>query len=121
MQLRESIARIVAVSAIYAMIEAYFSPEHQGNVISIYHLLVLLIGLTAGFDRNIKITIANVLSFSVLEDAFYWIFKGQLPYAWSSEYVVVAHIPIYYIPYLTLAILLYKKVMNDEGEHSLRK
>jgi hypothetical protein len=106
---------------VYALIEAFFKPAHQGNVISPYHALVFLIALIAGFDRNIKVTIANTLLFSVLEDASYWIFKQQLPYPWASEYVVVDHIPIYYIPYSIFAILLYKKAIKDEGKHSLRK
>jgi len=121
MKLRESIARTVAISILYAMIEAYFTPSNQGNVISPYHALVLVLGMIAGFDRNLSITTANTLTFSVLEDAFYWFFKHQLPFSWASEYVVVNHIPLYYIPYLTLAILLYKKGMKDEGEHILRK
>ncbi len=66
--LRESIARTIAISAIYALIEAFFTPSNQGNVISPYHVLVFLIALVAGFDRNIKITIANTLLFSVLEE-----------------------------------------------------
>jgi len=96
------------------MVEAFFKPANQGNVISPYHALVFLIALIAGFDRNIKVAIANVLTFSVLEDALYWVFKEQLPYSWASEYVVVDHIPIYYIPYLALAILLYKKGLKDD-------
>jgi len=121
MRLRESIARTIAISVIYALVEAYFTPIDQGNVISPYHILVFTLGLVTSFDRNVKIMTANVLMFSVLEDAFYWIFKHQLPYEWASEYVVFNHIPIYYIPYLTMAILLYKEGMKDEGEHILRK
>jgi hypothetical protein len=79
------------------------------------------LGLVTGFDRNVKITTANVLMFSVLEDAFYWVFKHQLPYEWASEYVVVDHIPVYYTPYLALTILLYKKGMKDENKHSSRE
>jgi len=110
MLLRESIARTIAISVIYALLEAYFvNLTDGGNLISPYHLLVLLIGLVAGFDRNLKVWIANALTYSVLEDAFYWVFKGQLPYAWSIEYIVIDHIPVYYIPYLTLALVLYKK------------
>ena len=103
------------------MIEAFFTPSNQGNVISFYHIVVFLIGLIAGFDRNLSITIANVLTFSVLEDAFYWFFKQQLPYSWASEYIVINHIPIYYIPYLALAILLYKNGMKDENKHTSSK
>jgi len=115
MKIRESVARTIAISVIYALVEAYFTPIHQGNVISPYHALVFSLGALAGFDRNIKITIANTLTFSVLEDASYWILKQQLPYAWASEYIVFNHIPIYYIPYLTLAILLYKSVKDDKA------
>jgi len=114
MKLRESIGRTIAISILYAMIEAFFTPSNQGNVISPYHALVFLIALVAGFDRNIKITIANTLLFSVLEDASYWVFKHQLPSQWANEYIVVDHIPIYYIPYLTMAILLYKKGLKDD-------
>jgi len=114
MRLRESIARTIAISVIYALVEAYFTPIDQGNVISPYHALVFILALVVGFDRNIKITIANVLTFSVIEDALYWVFKEQLPYSWASEYIVVDHIPIYYIPYLTMAILLYKKGLKDD-------
>jgi len=121
MKLRERVSRTVAISIVYAMIEAFFTPQNQGNVISPYHFLVFLLGLIAGFDRNIYVSIANVLTFSVLEDALYWVFKHQLPFSWTSEYVVVFHIPIYYIPYLALALVLYKKGMKDEGEHILRK
>jgi hypothetical protein len=115
--IRESIARTIAISILYALIEAFFSPSNQGNVISSYHALVFLLGLIAGFDRDIYVTIANVLTFSILEDASYWIFKQQLPYSWASEYVIVDHIPLYYIPFLTLAILLYRKGMKDENKH----
>ena len=121
MKLRESIGRTIAISIIYAMVEAFFKPANQGNVISPYHALVFLIALIAGFDRNIKVEIANVLTFSVLEDALYWVFKFQLPYEWASEYVVVNHIPLYYIPYSILAILLYKKGMKNENKHALPK
>jgi len=114
MKLRERVSRTVAISIVYAMIEAFFTPQNQGNVISPYHFLVFLLGLIAGFDRNIYVSIANVLTFSVLEDALYWVFKHQLPFSWTSEYVVVFHIPIYYIPYLTMAILLYKKGLKDD-------
>ncbi len=121
MKLRESIARTLAISAIYALIEAFFSPQNQGNVISPYHALVFLIALVAGFDRNIKITTANVLTFSVLEDALYWVFKQQLPYSWASEYVVIDHIPVYYIPYSVVALLLYKKGIEHENKHPSSK
>ena len=117
MQLNESIARTIAISAIYAMIEAFFTPSSQGNVISPYHALVFLIGLIGGFDRNIYVTTANVLTFSVLEDVLYWVFKHQLPFSWSNEYIVVDHIPIYYIPYSVFAILLYKKGIKNENKH----
>ena len=117
MNIRESIARTVAISILYAMIEAFFTPSSQGNVISPYHALVFLIGLIGGFDRNIYVTMANTLTFSVLEDALYWAFKGELPYQWASEYVVLFHIPIYYIPYSVFAILLYKKVIKNENKH----
>ena len=114
LRVRESIARTIAISILYALVEAYFSPEHQGNVISPYHVIVFLISLIAGFDRNIKITIANALNYSVLEDALYWVFKGQLPFQWASEYIVIDHVPLYYFPFLTLALLLYKKGFRDD-------
>jgi len=117
MKLRESVLRTIAISAIYAMIEAFFTPSSQGNVISPYHVLVFLIGLVAGFDRNINVSTANALTFSVLEDAFYWFFKHQLPFSWSNEYIVVDHIPLYYIPYSVFAILLYKKGIKNENKH----
>jgi len=119
--LRESVLRTIAISVIYAMIEAYFTPSSQGNIVSPYHALVFLIGLIAGFDRNIKVTIANVLTFSVLEDALYWVFKQQLPFSWASEYVVVDHIPVYYVPYSVVALLLYKKGVKHEDKHSATK
>ena len=118
MRLRESIARTIAISVIYSMIEAYFTLINQGNVISPYHLLVLLIGMIVGFDRNLKIWIANTLTYSVLEDAFYWLFKLQLPYEWGSEYIVIDHIPVYYIPYSVIALILYKKGIQDEADAS---
>jgi len=91
------------------MVEAYFTLINQGNLISPYHLLVLLIGVIGGFDRNLRIWIANTLTYAVLEDVFYWLFKFQLPYGWGSCYIVIDHIPIYYIPYSIIAIILYKK------------
>ncbi|MFP3203563.1 MAG: hypothetical protein RXR43_15520 [Sulfolobus sp.] len=110
MMLRESIARTIAISAVYALIEAHFILLRQGgNVISLYHILVLLVGAIAALDRNLMIWIANILIYSVLEDAFYWLFKFQLPYSWGSEYIVVDHVPAYYLPYLILALVLYKK------------
>jgi hypothetical protein len=101
--------RTIAISIVYSMIEAYFTLINQGNLISPYHLLVLLIGVIGGFDKNLRIWIANILTYSVLEDAFYWLFKVQLPYDWGRCYIVVDHIPLYYIPYLIIAIILYKK------------
>jgi len=78
-------------------------------------------GAVAGFDRNLKIWIANSLTFSVLEDALYWLFKFQLPYQWGSEYIVIDHIPVYYIPYSTTAMILYMKGIKDERENIQRK
>ena len=102
------------MSIIYSIIEVYFSPQNEGDLISLYHFLVLLIGVITGFDRKFRVWLANILLYSVLEDAFYWIFKQQLPYEWNSEYIVIYHIPIYYIPYLILTILLYKKALKNE-------
>jgi len=107
----------MAISVVYGAIEAYFTPINQGNVISKYHFLVFLLGVIAGFDRNAMTWMGNSLTYTVLEDALYWVFKHQLPYPWGSEYIVFNHIPLYYIPYLALAILLYKKGMKDEGGH----
>ena len=120
MKLRESIARTIMTSIFYSMIEAYFTPENQGNVISQYHLLVFFLGVIAGFDKNFSTWIANALTYSVLEDAFYWILKHELPYSWGSEYVVIDHIPLYYIPYITIALVLYRRGKN-EGKHDLRQ
>jgi hypothetical protein len=120
MKLRESIGRTIAISIIYALIEAFFTPVNQGNVISPYHALVFALGMIAGFDRNVRIWMANALAYSVLEDTFYWLFKHQLPYEWGSEYIVIDHIPVYYIPYSIITMILYKG-MKDEGEHILRK
>ena len=115
MWLRESTIRIIAISTIYALLEAYFIIlTNGGDLISPYHFLVFLIGVVAGFDRNLMIWIANTLLYSVLEDAFYWLFKFQLPYQWGSEYILVDHIPVYYIPYLVSAVILYK--MGQKAE-----
>jgi hypothetical protein len=96
------------------MIEAYFTPINEGNVISPYHALVFALGMVSGFDRNIRIWLANALNYSVAEDIFYWAFKGELPYSWGSEYIVFHHIPLYYIPYLALTIILYKKGLKHD-------
>jgi hypothetical protein len=115
MQLRESIFRTIAISIVYASLEAYFIIlTNGGNLISPYHLLVFLMGAIAGFDRNLKVWIANFLTYSVLEDAFYWLFKFQLPYSWGSEYVVIDHIPLYYIPYSIIALVLYIKSRHEK-------
>jgi len=111
-QLRESIVRTILISVVYAIIEVHFTPQNEDGLISVYHILVLLIGIIAGLDKNLRIWIANILSYSVLEDAFYWIFKQQLPYQWSPEYIVICHIPLYYIPFSILAIILYIKKKN---------
>jgi hypothetical protein len=108
-QIRESIVRIILISVVYAIIESHFTPQNEDGLISVYHILVLLIGIITGFDRKLRIWIANILLYSVLEDAFYWIFKQQLPYQWSPEYIVIYHIPIYYIPFSIIAIILYTK------------
>ena len=93
-RLRESVVRTIAISITYSIIEAYFIIlTNGGNVISTYHFLVLLIGVIVRFDRNLMIWIANILLYSVLEDAFYWSFKHQLPYQWGSEYLVVDYFP----------------------------
>jgi hypothetical protein len=113
--MRESVIRMIGISIIYATIEAYFPPANQGDVLSFYHLLIFLIGVLTGFDRNIYIWIANAISYTVLEDAFYWVLKFQLPYQWGKEYIVVYHIPIYYIPYSIAAIILYLKGLKRRG------
>ncbi len=113
--MRESIIRIIGISITYAAIEAYFPPINQGDVISPYHFLIFLIGMIVGFDRNIYIWIANTISYTVLEDAFYWLLKFELPYQWGKEYIVYDHIPIYYIPYSILAIILYLKGLKRRG------
>jgi len=105
MRLRESIFRTIAISIVYASLEAYFIIlTNGGNLISPYHLLVFLI----------EVWIANFLTYSVLEDAFYWLFKFQLPYSWGSEYVVIDHIPLYYIPYSIIALVLYIKSRHEK-------
>jgi len=117
MWIRESVARTIAISVVYAILEAYYiNLTYGGNLISPYHVLVFLVGLIAGFDKNLKIWIANFLLYSVLEDVFYWISRFQLPYQWDSEYVVIDHIPIYYIPYSLVAIMLYVKGLREEIE-----
>jgi hypothetical protein len=117
--LRESIARTIAISIVYSIIETHFILLNQGgNVISPYHVLVLLVGAIAAFDRNLMVWVANILTYSVLEDAFYWVFRHQLPYSWGSEYIVICHVPLYYIPYLALALSLYKRGMKNGGEHN---
>jgi hypothetical protein len=83
-------------------------------------VLVFLLGAIAGFDKNLKIWVGNFLSYSVLEDAFLWVFKFQLPYQWGSEYIVVNHIPLYYIPYSVLAIILYIKGIKDEKKENIQ-
>ena len=120
MRIRESTARTIAISIIYALLEAYFIIlTNGGNLVSPYHLLVFLIGVVTGFDRNLKIWVANSLTYSVLEDAFYWLFTFRLPYQWGSEYILVDHIPLYYIPYSITAIILYIKGMKDDNEKIL--
>jgi len=122
MKLRESIIRTIAISITYSMIEAYFiTLTHGGNVISPYHFLVLLIGVITGFDRNLRIWIANILMYSVLEDALYWSFKHQLPYQWGSQYIIIDHVPLYYIPYSIIAVLLYKKEFERESHQKWKK
>jgi len=101
--------RVTVIALLYALIEVYYTPIRQGDLISFYHLIVFLIGLFAGLTRNLRVTIANALVFSVLEDAFYWVIEHRLPVSWSPEYIVIYHIPVYYIPYLAIAIYLYKK------------
>jgi hypothetical protein len=116
--IRESIIRTIAISIVYAILEAYYvNLTYGGNLISPYHVLVFLLGVIAGFDKNLKIWVGNFMTYSVLEDAFFWVFKFQLPYQWGSEYIVVNHIPLYYIPYSVLAIILYIKGIKDEKKN----
>jgi hypothetical protein len=115
--IRESVARTIAISVVYAILEAYYvNLTYGGDLISPYHVLVFLVGLITGFDKNLKIWIANFLLYSVLEDAFYWVSKFQLPSQWGLEYIVIDHIPIYYIPYSLVAIILYVKGLREEIE-----
>jgi len=109
MDIRWSLIRVMAIAFLYALIEVYYTPIRQGDLISFYHLIVFLIGLFAGLTKNLRVTIANALVFSVLEDAFYWVIERHLPVSWSPEYVVIYHVPVYYIPYLLIAIYLYRK------------
>ena len=109
MRLRWSLIRVTVIALLYALIEVYYTPIRQGDLISFYHLIVFLIGLFAGLTRDLRVTIANALVFSVLEDAFYWVIERRLPVSWSPEYIVILHVPVYYIPYLAVAIYLYKK------------
>jgi len=112
---KESIARTIAISAICAVLEAhYIDLTYGGDLISPYHVLVFLVGVIAGFDSNWKIWLANFLTYSVLEDAFFWVSKSQLPSQWSPDYIVIDHVPLYYIPYSIVAIILYLKGMKEE-------
>ena len=109
MGVRWGLIRVTTIAFLYALIEVYYTPIREGDLISFYHLIVFLIGLVAGLTKNWRVTIANALVFSVLEDAFYWVLKRQLPFPWSPGYVVICHVPVYYIPYLLIAVYLYKK------------
>jgi len=109
MGIRWSLIRVITIAFLYALIEVYYTPIRQGDLISFYHLIVFLIGLVAGLTRNLRITVANALVFSVLEDAFYWVLERRLPFSWSPEYIVIYHVPVYYILYLLIAVYLYKK------------
>jgi len=112
---KESIVRTVAISVVCAVLEAHYVNLTYGDgIISPYHVLVFLIGVIAGFDRNLKIWIGNLLTYSVIEDAFYWVAKSQLPIQWSPDYIVIDHIPLYYIPYSIVAIILYLNGMKEE-------
>jgi len=70
MDIRWSLIRVTAIAFLYALIEVYYTPIRQGDLISFYHLIVFLIGFFAGLTKNLRVTIANALVFSVLEDAF---------------------------------------------------
>jgi hypothetical protein len=114
-QVRGSIIRTVTTSVVYALIEAYYvNLSYGGGVISPYHALVFLIGLIVGSDRNMKIWVANVLLYSVLEDDLFWVFTSQLPSQWDPMYVVIGNFPIYYVPFLSMAIMLYVKGLREE-------
>ncbi len=114
-RVRGSIIRTVAVSIVYAIIESYYvNLSYGGGVVSAYHALVFLIGLVVGSDRNVKVWIANVLLYSVLEDDLFWAFTFQLPSQWDSLYVVIGNFPIYYVPFLSVAVVLYVKGLREE-------
>lgn len=113
--MRESVIRTVAISIIYALIESnYIDMNKAGDFFSTYHILVYLIGIVTGFDKSVRTWTANFLLYSVLEDLLYWAFKFQLPSQWSPEYIVIWHIPVYYIPYSVLALLLYTSKLKLE-------
>ena len=115
MRVRGSIVRTVTTSVVYAIIEAYYvNLSYGGGVVSPYHALVFLIGLIVGSDGNVKVWLANVLLYSVLEDDLFWVFTSQLPDQWDSAYVVINHFPIYYVPFLSIAIVLYVKGLREE-------
>ncbi len=60
MRLRDSIVRTVAISVVYSIIEAYFTLlSLGGNVISPYHLLVLLVGVGEMTLRKVAKDILN--------------------------------------------------------------
>ncbi len=114
-RVRGSIIRTVAVSIVYAIIESYYVDlSYGGGVVSPYHALVFLIGLVVGSDRNVKVWVANVLLYSVLEDDLYWAFTFQLPSQWDPAYVVIGNFPIYYVPFLSVAVVLYVKGLREE-------
>jgi hypothetical protein len=101
--------RVTAIAFLYALIEVYYTPTGQGDILSFYHVIVFLIGFFAGLTKDLRVTVANALVFSVLEDAFYWVLERRLPVSWSPGYIVVCHVPVYYIPFLFIAVYLYKK------------
>jgi len=109
MCIKYSLIRVFMVSFLYALIEVYYTPTDEDGLFSFYHLIVFFIGLFVGLTRSLRITIANALVFSVTEDMFYWVLERRLPVQWSPWYVVVWHIPVYYIPFLIVAVYLYKK------------
>ena len=107
--IKYSLIRVLMISFLYALIEVYYTPSGEGGVFSLYHFIVFLIGFFAGLSKSLRVTVANALVFSVTEDMFYWVFERRLPVQWSPWYVIVWHIPVYYIPFLIIAVYLYKK------------
>jgi hypothetical protein len=99
--LRALLFRVLAFGGLFAVVEAYF----LGPVRPVYHLVYYLMFIAVFFDPKIRVWAFSAIASMTLEDGAYWVLTWTAPFSWSPAYPVVAHVPLLYLPAVSIVAL----------------